>query len=259
MVLMIEAQSLTKRFPSGSGVSDLTFSVAQGELFVVLGPNGAGKSTTVKMLTGLLDPDTGSAHVAGFDSVRDRLSVKLAIGYMAERPYLYDKLTAREYVTFVADVFSVRPDLRRKRMSELFAAFEIADAADHLIETFSPGMCQKTALAAVLIHEPSVLFLDEPTNGLNPRSARIVKDVLRAICDRGATVIMTTHVLEVAEQMCDRVAILDHGRLVTIGTLSDLRDETGLEDGTLEDVYLALTGAAETPTLSLYATAGQSA
>jgi len=258
MVVMIEAQSLTKRFPSGSGVSDLTFSVAHGELFVFLGPNGAGKSTTVKMLTGLLDPDTGTARIAGFDSVRDRLSVKLAIGYMAERPYLYDKLTAREYVTFIADVFAVPAALRRRRMTELFAAFEIDDAADHLIETFSHGMRQKTALAAVLIHEPRVLFLDEPTNGLDPRSARIIKDVLRAICDRGATVFMTTHVLEIAEQMCDRVAILDQGNLVALGTLADLRGTTGLVDGSLEDVYLALTGVAETPTLSLYASSGMS-
>ena len=257
--MMIEAQSLTKRFASGSGVSDLTFTVRQGELYVFLGPNGAGKSTTVKMLTGLLDPEVGVARIAGFDSVRDRLSVKLAVGYMAERPYLYDKLTAREYVTFVADVFAVPADLRRHRMRELFAAFEIADAADHLIETFSHGMRQKTALAAVLIHEPRVLFLDEPTNGLDPRSARIVKDVLRAICDRGATVFMTTHVLEIAEQMCDRVAILDQGRLVALGTMTELRLSTGLVDGTLEDVYLALTGVADTPTLSLYGPVGSAA
>ena len=253
---MIEAQSLTKRFASGSGVSDLTFSVTRGELFVFLGPNGAGKSTTVKMLTGLLDPDAGTARVAGFNSVLDRLSVKLAIGYMAERPYLYDKLTAREYVTFVADVFNVPAESRRRRMTELFSAFEIGDAADHLIETFSHGMRQKTALAAVLIHEPQVLFLDEPTNGLDPRSARIIKDVLREICNRGATVFMTTHVLEIAEQMCDRVAILDHGRLVALGTMEELRTSTGLRDGSLEDIYLALTGAASTPSLSLYAAAG---
>ena len=253
---MIEARSLTKRFASGSGVSDLDFSVARGELFVFLGPNGAGKSTTVKMLIGLLDPDSGSARIAGFDSVGERLSVKLSIGYMAERPYLYEKLTAREYVTFVADVFAVPATLRRARMGELFAAFEIDDAADRLIETFSHGMRQKTALAAVLVHEPRVLFLDEPTNGLDPRSARIVKDILRDICDRGATVFMTTHVLEIAEQMCSRVAILDHGRLIAIGTMDDLRVETGLAIGTLEDIYLALTGAAEMPTLSLYAGAG---
>ena len=253
---MIQAESLTKRFASGSGVSDLTFSVDRGKVLGFLGPNGAGKSTTVKMLTGLIDPDAGSAKVAGFDSVRQRLSVKTAIGYMAERPYLYDKLTAREYVTFVADVFAVPAAVRRRRMAELFAAFEIADAADHLIETFSHGMRQKTALAAVLIHEPRVLFLDEPTNGLDPRSARIVKDVLRSICDRGATVFMTTHVLEVAEQMCDRVAILDQGRLVALGTMDDLRASTGLPSGTLEDIYLSLTGAASTPSLSLYTRVG---
>jgi len=233
-------------------VFELSFSVDHGELFVFLGPNGAGKSSTVKMLTGVTTPDSGTAAVAGYDSVRHRLQVKRSIGYMAERPYLDDKLTGKEFVAFVGDVFGVERSVRNRRIEELFAAFELTESADRLIGTYSHGMRQKIALAAVLIHEPAALFLDEPTNGLDPRSARIVKDVLREICSRGATVFMTTHVLEIAEAMCDRVAILNNGRLTAIGTLVELQLKTGLPGSTLEDVYLQLTGSADYPVLSLY-------
>lgn len=249
---MIEARQLTKDFGDGHGVFDLSFAVEVGELFVFLGPNGAGKSSTVKMLTGLSAPDQGAATVAGYDSVSQRLQVKRAIGYMAERPYLDDKLTGREFITFVADVFGVDRTLRNRRMAELFTAFELDDVADRLISTYSHGMRQKVALAAVLVHEPAALFLDEPTNGLDPRSARLVKDVLRQICSHGATVFMTTHVLETAETMCDRVAILNQGRLCALGSLIELRALTGLHSGTLEDIYLELTGSADYPLLSLY-------
>ena len=250
---MIRLSSLTKRFGSQTGVFDLTFTVERGELFVFLGPNGAGKSTTVKMLTGLLGPDSGSATVAGFDSVRQRLSLKRSIGYMAERPYLYEKLTPREHITFVADIYGVPAAVRRQRMTELFEIFELTDAADHLIETLSHGMRQKVALTSVLIHEPSVLFLDEPTNGLDPRSARIVKEVLRHICANGGTVFLTTHVLEIAEQMCTRAGILSDGRLVAIGSMESLQTTAGRPGASLEDLYLELTGAAPLPSFSIYA------
>lgn len=250
---MIRLSSLTKRFDSQTGVFDLTFTVERGELFVFLGPNGAGKSTTVKMLTGLLAPDSGSATVAGFDSVRQRLSLKRSIGYMAERPYLYEKLTPREHITFVADIYGVPAAVRRQRMEELFEIFELTDAADHLIETLSHGMRQKVALTSVLIHEPSVLFLDEPTNGLDPRSARIVKEVLRHICASGGTVFLTTHVLEIAEQMCTRAGILNDGRLAAIGSMEALQTTSGRPGASLEDLYLELTGAAALPTFSMYA------
>jgi ABC-2 type transport system ATP-binding protein len=250
---MIEVSSLCKRFSAGTGVFDLTFSVARGELFVFLGPNGAGKSTTVRMLTGLLDPDGGAARIAGFDTVRERLSVKRAVGYMAERPYLYEKLTVREQLTFVADVYGVPAAVRRRRMAELLEIFELTGAADHLIETYSHGMRQKAALAAVLIHEPAVLFLDEPTNGLDPRSARTVKDVLRQICNRGGTVFMTTHLLEIAEQMCTSVGILDAGRLVAAGTLANLQRAAGQPGASLEEMYLRLTGAPPPQPFSFYA------
>lgn len=250
---MIDVQHLTKNYPGGGGIQDLTFRVARGELFVFLGPNGAGKSSTIKILTGLVAPDSGTARVATRDVARERLALKSVIGYMAEQPFLYDKLTGREFLRFMADVFAIPRKLTEERASELLQAFELDAAADQLIETYSQGMRQKIALAGVLIHEPEVLFLDEPTNGLDPRSARVVKDILRQICDRGATVFMTTHVLEVAEQMCDRVGILNGGRLVAIGTLPELRKQLGMPGATLESIFLQLTGAVEARPLALYA------
>lgn len=250
---LIEVIGLSKHYAGGDGVTNLTFSVSAGELFVFLGPNGAGKSSTIKMLTGLLSPSSGVARVAGKDIVRDTVALKRLIGYMAEQPYLYEKLTGREFLHFIADIYGVARPVRDRRTRDLLVAFELDEAADALIETYSQGMRQKIALASVLIHEPAVLFLDEPTNGLDPRSARRVKDVLRQICDRGATVFMTTHVLEVAEQMCDRVGILNAGRLVALGTLEELRRSCGLPGATLEAIFLRLTGSVDVVELGLYA------
>jgi ABC-2 type transport system ATP-binding protein len=249
---VIDVVNLTKNYPGGGGIHDLSLNVSHGELFVFLGPNGAGKSSTIKMLTGLIEPDAGGARVANRDVARERLALKRVIGYMAEQPYLYDKLTGREFLRFIADVYAVPRNEREIRANELLETFELTAAADHLIETYSQGMRQKIALSSVLIHEPEVLFLDEPTNGLDPRSARVVKDVLRQICDRGATVFMTTHVLEIAEQMCDRVGILNDGQLVAIGTISDLRDRFEMPAATLESIFLELTGAAAAPSIGLY-------
>ncbi|HRA46989.1 MAG TPA: ABC transporter ATP-binding protein [Thermomicrobiales bacterium] len=249
---MILAENLTRSYGNGHGVFDLSFSVNVGELFVFLGPNGAGKSSTVKMLTGLSTPDSGFASVAGYDSVRHRLLLKRSIGYVAERPHLDEKLTGREFVNFIADVFGVPTPVRDRRIVELFVAFELESIAHNVIETYSHGQRQKLALVAALVHEPAALFLDEPTNGLDPRSARIVKDVLRQICSRGATVFMTTHVLEIAEAMADRIAILRNGRLAALGSMEELQTRTGLPKASLEDVYLHLTGSAEAPVLSIY-------
>jgi ABC-2 type transport system ATP-binding protein len=250
---VIEVNGLTKHYPGGEGVRGLTFSIRAGELFVFLGPNGAGKSSTIKMLTGLMPPTSGTARVAGHDIESDPIALKREIGYMAERPFLYEKLTGLEFLRFMADVYSVPRRIRDERAASLLAIFELSEAANVLIEAYSQGMRQKIAISSVLIHEPKVLFLDEPTNGLDPRSARIVKDVLREICDRGATVFMTTHVLEIAEQMCDRVGILDDGRLIAVGTVDQLRLENGRAEASLEDIFLDLTGAADRPNLRLYA------
>lgn len=250
---MIDVAQLTKRYPGGGGIENLTFSIPRGQLFVFLGANGAGKTSTIKILTGLVEPDAGSAMVGGHDSVHERLALKQIIGYMAERPFLYEKLTGIEFVRFISDVFAVPRQERDRRIGELLRVFDLVEPSGHLIETYSHGMRQKIALASVLVHQPQVLFLDEPTNGLDPRSARIVKDVLRQICDRGATVFMTTHVLEIAEEMCDRVGILNEGKLVAIGTLDELRALSAMPDGSLERIFLHLTGAAASPQIDLYA------
>ncbi|MDQ3043633.1 MAG: ABC transporter ATP-binding protein [Chloroflexota bacterium] len=250
---MIKVQGLTKEYPSGEAVRDLSFHVPAGQLFVFLGPNGAGKSSTIKMLTGMLQPTSGSARIAGHDVVRQPLLVKRVIGYMAEYPFLYEKLTGREFIHFIADVYAVPKHDRNARTNRLLHAFELTESADLLIESYSQGMRQKIALAAVLIHQPKVLFLDEPTNALDPRGARVVKNILRQICDRGATVFMTTHILAVAEEMCDRVAILDAGRLKAIGTLPELRDSCGRPTASLEELFLSITGAAIYSDIGLYA------
>jgi ABC-2 type transport system ATP-binding protein len=253
---VIEVSGLTKHYPGGDGVRGLTFSIRAGELFVFLGPNGAGKSSTIKMLTGLMPPTSGTAIVASHDVSKDPISLKRDIGYMAERPFLYEKLTGLEFLRFMADIYGVPRKIRDERADSLMAIFELADAANLLIEAYSQGMRQKIALSGVLIHEPKVLFLDEPTNGLDPRSARTVKDVLREICDRGATVFMTTHVLEIAQEMCDRVGILNEGRLIAVGTVDELRADLQMPEGSLEDLFLELTGNAERPDLQLYAGMG---
>jgi len=255
----IHVHRLTKRYASGGGVQDLTFSVPRGELFVFLGPNGAGKSSTIKMLTGLLPPGSGTAQVNGIDVVGDRIAAKRQIGYMAEQPFLYEKLTGREFITFIADVYRIPRAIRLDRTANLLRILDMEERADHLIETYSLGMRQKIALAAVLVHQPPVLFLDEPTNGLDPLSARTVKDLLRDICARGGTVFMTTHILEIAEQMADRVGILDQGRLIGLGTIPALRRHYGLPDASLEAIFLHATGYARPIDFDLFASQGYGA
>jgi len=250
---VIEVSGLTKHYPGGEGVRGLTFAVNPGELFVFLGPNGAGKSSTIKMLTGLMPPTSGTAFVAGHDVSKDPISLKRDIGYVAERAFLYEKLTGMEFLRFMADIYGVPRKIRDERAESLLEIFELSEAANLLIEAYSQGMRQKIAISGVLIHEPKVLFLDEPTNGLDPRSARTVKLVLREICDRGATVFMTTHVLEIAEVMCDRVGILKDGRLIAVGTVEELRRTLLMPDASLEDLFLELTGGAGRPDLQLYA------
>jgi len=239
---MIELHGLTKRFGDLVAVDHLDLTVQPGELFGFLGPNGAGKTTTIKMCTGLLTPTEGTALIAGHDIRRDGTAARALIGYVPDTPNLYHKLTGREFVRFVADIYRVDPARRERRLAELLEMLGLTEAADELIETYSHGMKQKTVLAAALIHDPKVLFLDEPTQGLDPRSARLVKEVLRALCQRGATVFMSTHILEVAERICDRVGIIYKGRLVALGTMEELRHGA---DQTLEDIFLEVTGGAE--------------
>jgi ABC-2 type transport system ATP-binding protein len=219
----------------------IALDVRPGELYGFLGPNGAGKTTTIRILTGLLLPSGGTAHVAGFDVVRDPFEVKRRIGYVPDRVFLYEKLTGAEFLEFVGDLYGLGRGRVRGAAQPYIQRFGLGAWIHELIEAYSHGMRQKLALAAALLHEPEVLILDEPMVGLDPRSARDVKELLQEFAAAGRTVFLSTHTLEVAETLCTRVAIIQAGRILTQGTLDDLRREARHDGGSLEAVFLRLT------------------
>ena len=240
---MLSARLLTKRYGALTAVEDLDLEVAPGELFGFLGPNGAGKTTTIKMLVGLLRPTSGVARVAGFDILTQPEQAKARIGYVPDAATLYDKLSAREFLEFSGDLYHVERRLRDRRISALLQLFGLRDRERDFLSGYSRGMRQKVSLAAALLHDPQVLFLDEPTVGLDPQSARQMKDILQDFCQEGKTVFFSTHILEIAERMCTRLAIINHGRLIAIGTLEELRRQVGSDGQSLEQIFLELTGS----------------
>jgi ABC-2 type transport system ATP-binding protein len=242
--LLIETKNLVKLFGDKAAVNNISFDVRGGEVFGFLGPNGAGKTTTIKMIVGLLQPTSGNVKVAGYDVQTQPMQAKATSGYVPDTPNLYMKLSAREFLRFVGDLYEMKRAKAEERIDELLKLFDLTDVRDDLIDSYSHGMKQKTALAAALIHDPKVLVLDEPTVGLDPKSARLIKDILRQLADRGAAVFLSTHILEIAERMCDRIGIIDHGNLVAVGTMDELRS-MGKSGSSLEDIFLALTGGAE--------------
>lgn len=239
---MIEFRSVSKRFGTLAAVDRLDLTVEKGEIFGFLGPNGAGKTTTVKMLTGLLRPTAGTIRVAGFDVVAQTVEAKRRMGLVPDEPFVYPKLTGSEFMRFVGDLYGVPIEQQRRRIPELFAMFELTEWGGELTETYSHGMRQKLILAANLLHEPEVLVMDEPLVGLDPKSARLVKDVFQRLSARGCTLFMCTHVLEIAERLCSRIGIMIQGRLVSVGTLAEIKAG---KDSALEDVFLELTGGSE--------------
>jgi ABC-2 type transport system ATP-binding protein len=241
--VLIKTTGLVKRFGDKAAVSGVDLDVCGGEIFGFLGPNGAGKTTTIKMICGLLRPTAGNAYVGGFDIQQQPIAAKSILGYVPDEPLLYDKLSAREFLSFVADLYNVPARQAERRAEELLKLFDLSHDADDLIEGFSHGMRQKTAIAGALMHDPKALILDEPTVGLDPKSARLIKDILRQLAERGAAVFLSTHILEIAERMCDRIGIIDHGNLIAAGTVEELR--AGQAGQSLEDIFLALTGGAE--------------
>ncbi len=262
---MIDCQNLTRKFGAFTAVDNMNFQVAAGELFGFLGPNGAGKTTTIKMITGLLHPTSGTAIVGGFDIQKQPLQAKKIFGYIPDNPFLYEKLSGREFLNLMADLYSVTHRDRNKRVDDLLQLFELQDKGDALIQGYSRGMRQKIALAGALIHAPKIVILDEPTVGLDPKGARTMKDILRELCRRGTTVFVSTHILEIAERMCDRVAIVNRGKMIALGTMDELRAAApvtaaanGLAPGSpaavksLEDIFLELTGDAIHADLSQY-------
>ena len=242
---MLAAAGLTKRYGSLTAVDHLDLAVGPGELFGFLGPNGAGKTTTIKMLVGLLRPTAGTASVAGFDLARQSEQAKRRIGYVPDAPFLYEKLTAREFLEFSADLYQVAPASRNRRIDALLQLFQLRDRAADLLAAYSRGMRQKVALAAALLHDPQVLFLDEPTVGLDPRSARQMKDILLDFCREGKTVFLSTHILEIAERMCTRIGIINQGRLIAVGSLDELRHLVSADGQSLEQIFLQLTGSTD--------------
>ena len=242
-VLAVEARGLRKAYGEHMAVKDVNLTIERGEIVGFLGPNGAGKTTTIKMLTGLLKPTMGSAAILGHDIERDPIAAKACFGYVPDTPNLYGKLRGWEYLRFMARLYRVPTERAERRAAELLRLFDLTDAASDLIEGYSHGMQQKMAMAGALVHDPKVLFLDEPTVGLDPKSARLVKDLLGQLRSLGTAVFFSTHILEIAERMCDRVVIIDKGTVVAAGTMDELRARQG--QGSLEDIFLSLTGGAE--------------
>jgi ABC-2 type transport system ATP-binding protein len=235
-------RELSKTFKT-KAVDGLDLTVRQGELYALLGPNGAGKTTTLRMVAGLLKPDTGEISVFGIDALADPIAAKRLIAWAPDEPMLYDQLTPMEYLEFVAGLWGVEPSAARERAEALLRFLDLWDVRGQRCEGFSRGMKQKAALAGALIHEPRLLILDEPLTGLDAAMARQVKDLLQQRVRAGGTVILTTHILEVAERMADRIGIIQHGRLLAEGTMGELRALAGEDRGTLEDVFLEITGA----------------
>jgi ABC-2 type transport system ATP-binding protein len=243
---LIETENLTKLYGEKRAVEQVSFGVFPGEVFGFLGPNGAGKTTTIKMIVGLLQPTSGRVRVAGFDVQEHPLQAKAASGYVPDTPNLYDKLSGVEFLRFVGDLYEIDRGQVERRIDELLRLFELTQAAEDAIDSYSHGMQQKTALAAALVHDPKVLVLDEPTSGLDPKSARLIKDILRQMADRGSAVFLSTHILEIAERMCDRIGIIHQGKLIAVGTMDELRSASLSTQGTsLEDIFLSLTGGTE--------------
>lgn len=231
---------ITKCYGRTVAVDDLSLSVRSGELFAFLGPNGAGKTTTIKLITGLLRPDRGDIQICGHPIGSNGVAAKAQLAYVPDQPFLYEKLTGREFLYFVAELYGIEDRRRDEVLEGLIARLRIGDFLDHLTESYSHGMKQKVVLAAALLHDPTVLVIDEPMVGLDPRTIRAVKNLFVEHTRRGRTVFMSTHTLDIAEAVADRIGIIHHGKLIAIGTLSELRARARHEHS-LEEIFLQLT------------------
>ncbi len=243
---MIQTKDLVKRFGSKTAVEHLEIRVEAGEFFCFLGPNGAGKTTTIKLLTGLLKPTSGTAIVGGHDIQQEPVAAKRLLGYIPDTPFLYEKLTGREFMRFVAGLYQVPEEIASPRTEELLELFEIRDVGDQLIEDYSHGMRQKLSFASCFLHEPKVVVVDEPWVGLDPKNIRFVKNFLRDKTREGVSIFMSTHSLSVIEEAADRIGIIHNGRLLHIGSLSEIK-ALSRNPGSLEDVFLELTNAEAAP------------
>jgi ABC-2 type transport system ATP-binding protein len=239
---LIRLNHLTKRYGKFTAVDNIDLVVPSGELFGFLGPNGAGKTTTFRMIAGILRPTSGTVEIGGIDIAERPLEAKARLGFIPDRPFVYDKLTGGEFLRFAAALYGQQGPAVERRIDELLELFELARWKDELTESYSHGMRQKLIISGALVHRPQVIVVDEPMVGLDPKSARLLKDLFRQFVDRGGTVLMSTHTLEVAETMCDRIAIVHGGKIVAHGTMAQVQEQTSSEDLGLEELFLKLTG-----------------
>jgi ABC-2 type transport system ATP-binding protein len=239
---MIQLQGLTKRYGQHVAVDQLDLDIQPGELFGFLGPNGAGKTTTIKMMAGLLQPTSGRIVLAGHDLDLEPEKAKAALGFIPDRPFLYEKLSANEFLQFVAGIYGINGNDVGRRIDELLELVELSEFRANLIESFSHGMKQRLVMAASFIHDPKVLIVDEPMVGLDPRGHRLIKHIFRTRCQNGTTIFMSTHTLEVAQTMCDRIGIILKGKLIALGSMDVLQRQAESEIPELEPIFLKLTG-----------------
>jgi ABC-2 type transport system ATP-binding protein len=239
---MIELSNLTKRYGSFTAVDGINLTIPRGELYGLVGPNGAGKTTTMRMIAGILQPTAGRIRIAGIDLQESPIAAKSRLGFIPDRPFVYDKLTGAEFLRFVAGLYGQGGAAIDQRIDELLGLFELLPWRDELTESYSHGMRQKLIISSALLHRPDVIVVDEPMIGLDPKSARLLKDLLRRFVGKGGTVLLSTHTLEIAEAMCDRIAIVQGGCVVAAGTMDQLRLQTASGDASLEELFLKLTG-----------------
>ena len=239
---MIRVSALVKKYGDFTAVDGVSLDVAPGEIHGFLGPNGAGKTTTIRIIAGLLKPTAGRVEIDGHDLAQDPAAAKRALGFIPDRPFLYEKLTAAEFLRFHAGLYGLTGDGVGARMTELLDQFELLGWKDELVESFSHGMKQRLVMCAAFLHRPQAVVVDEPMVGLDPRGARLIKDVFRAMSRKGVAILMSTHTLEVAQEMCDRISIILGGKIIARGTVDELRALAGSEDQQLTPVFLKLTG-----------------
>ena len=237
--------NLTKKFGRFTAVDTISLKVGRGEIFGFLGPNGAGKTTTIKMIAGLLKPDNGKIHINNHDLAQEPGICKQATGYIPDRPYLFEKLTGFEFLQFIASLYSLAPEVFARNTTHYLKLFDLEDWQHHLIESYSHGMRQKLIISSIFMLEPPLIVVDEPMVGLDPKSARIVKELFKRHAATGASIFLSTHSLEIAEELCDRIGIILNGSLRALGNLQDLQLEAKLEHSDLEEIFLELTGAYE--------------
>lgn len=237
---MLEIKNLTKKFGDKVAVNDIDLSVKSGEIYGFLGPNGAGKTTTIKMIVGMLMPDGGSISVDGIDAINDDVEAKRHIAYVPDSPEIYDIMTGRQYLNFIADVFELSDEERNKQIDRYAEVFEMQNNLDVMIAGYSHGMKQKIVIMGALIHSPKLLILDEPMVGLDAKSSFRLKEIMRALADEGRTVFFSTHVMEVAENICDRIGIINRGKVIAVGTLDEIK-AAAKDTGSLEKIFLELT------------------